>query len=145
MKKFNAIRKRGFTLIEITLVLAVGLGLIVGGLMFFQQAQSGSEVTDKTRAMVSVSSEIRAQYRTAAQFPVLTDPSSEVTSIKTRSGLPAATFNDMTITNATAGQNFTLTLSNLTASVCERLSIADLGPKSTATCATGTLTVVYAR
>ena len=152
MKKLTLLRTRGFTLIEITLVLAVGLGLIVGGLMFFQQAQTSSEVTDKTRALVSISSEVRAQYRSKTNLYDLNDPASggvatgtttgaaiAATPFGVRSGLAAATFNDvMTLEAGYWGDfnEFMIKMEKLDVSVCKRLVISDLGPKSSATCTT---------
>lgn len=149
MKNLNSLRKRGFTLIEITLVLIIGLGLIVGGLVYFSQAQSGSEVTDKTRAIVSISSEVRSQYRMKANFDeVATDATAPLatSAFAVRSGLQESTFNDIALTGT--GQTFTITMSNLAEGVCERLAIADLGPKGTpdaSDCGTGSLEVVYER
>lgn len=151
MKMLNKLRKRGFTLIEITLVLAVGLGLIVGGLMFFQQAQASSEVTDKTRAIVSVSTEMRAQARTASNFTALIGEAAAPiadSAFGVRSGLPDATFNDIAIVAGANAQEFTIDVANLDEGVCERLAIADLGPKSVADatdCGAGTLSVTYTR
>ncbi|WP_411840060.1 type II secretion system protein [Paracoccus sp. ME4] len=155
MKNMKSLRKRGFTLVEITLVLIIGLGLIVGGLVYFSQAQNGSDVTDRTRAIVSISSEVRSQYRMSADFDDVTTAAEEDSSggaaatlaesvFAVRSGLPASTFNDVGLTGG--DQAFTVTMANLTDSVCERLAVADLGPKKqSAGCTAGVLTVVYNR
>ena len=143
-KSFASMRKRGFTLIETVLVLAVGLGLIVGGIIFFQQAQASSDLTDKTRTAVGVSSEVRAQYRTASTFGASgTDITADV---QAASSLQDASFNALTIT--AEDQEFTLTFDNLNEKVCERMAQSDLGPNSTsdnADCAAGTLVVTYSR
>ncbi|MCW3782576.1 PulJ/GspJ family protein [Defluviimonas salinarum] len=145
MKKLNAMRKRGFTLIETVLVLAVGLGLIVGGIIFFQQAQASSDLTDKTRVAVGVSSEVRSQFRTAASFG--TAGTDITAAVSAASSLPAATYNALQV--IAQDQEFDLLFANLNEKVCNRMALpaTDLGPNSTKTadCANGNLTVTYAR
>ena len=65
---FAKIRQRGYGLIEVILAIAITLGLIVGGIVLFNQSQLASNTTDASRAIVSVSSEARALYRTAPDF-----------------------------------------------------------------------------
>lgn len=49
-------RMRGFTLIEVVLVIAIGLGIVVGGLVFYQQAHDRAELTSR----ITVASQIQA-------------------------------------------------------------------------------------
>lgn len=131
MKTLNNLRKRGFTLMETVLVIAVGLGLLIGGIVFYQQANASSTVTDKTRAAVGVSSEVLSQYRTQASFGT----EDITTSVKNASSIPDGVWNHVgTVTGA--GQSFTLTLPNLDSRVCQRIadSGAQLGANATATC-----------
>lgn len=61
-------RERGISLIEGVLYLVIALAVIVGGIVFFQQAQLSSNVTDTSRALVSISSETRGLYRNQRTF-----------------------------------------------------------------------------
>jgi hypothetical protein len=52
--------RRAVTLIEAVLFIAVALGLIVGGLVFFQQAQTASRTADIVRLISGLVVEVRA-------------------------------------------------------------------------------------
>lgn len=54
---------RGVTLTEAALFISVALGLIVGGLVFYQQAARASQWQDFRRALEVLHSEIRAMYQ----------------------------------------------------------------------------------
>lgn len=149
-------RKRGFTMIETVLVLAIGLSLIVGGIVYYMQADSSSVISDKTRLAVGVSSEVRSQARTLESFNHLSTgaPVAAGSSVKTfvmeNSAIPAAQFNAIDI--MADGQEFDIVLTNLSETVCFRLGLSDLGPNSSipasyrATCeADGELTITYTR
>lgn len=153
MMPFKKSRERGFTLVEQVLVIAGGLALIASGVIYYQQTQVSSAVAEKTRAAVSVSSEINAQFRTSATYDALSfSPAAgtdrDITDIASSSGLPDAAVADLEVVGA--GQEFDLVFSNLDSRVCERLA-ADpnaLGVNVTVddtACATGELTVTYAR
>ncbi|WP_294928391.1 type II secretion system protein [uncultured Paracoccus sp.] len=49
-------RVRGFTLIEVVLVIAVGLGMVVGGLVFYQKAYDRAELTSR----ITIAAQIQA-------------------------------------------------------------------------------------
>jgi type II secretory pathway pseudopilin PulG len=61
-------RKRGVTLIEAVLFISIALGIIVGGLVFFQQASLAQRTSDAVRTISSISSETRAMYQTETDF-----------------------------------------------------------------------------
>jgi type II secretory pathway pseudopilin PulG len=61
-------RKRGVTLIEAVLFISIALGLIVGGLVFFQQASLAQRTADAVRNVSSMASETRALYRAQSDF-----------------------------------------------------------------------------
>ena len=65
--------RRGVTLIEAVLFISVALGLIVGGLVAFQQAQLAARTNQAARSLSAIASEVRAQYRTQPDFIGLTD------------------------------------------------------------------------
>ena len=54
--------RRGITLIEAILFVSISLGLIVGGIVFYQQAASAARVNDQIRHFSSQFAEIRALY-----------------------------------------------------------------------------------
>ena len=49
-------RKRGVTLIEAVLFISIALGLIVGGIVFFQQASLAQRTNDAVRTVSGVAS-----------------------------------------------------------------------------------------
>jgi len=63
-----AARKRGISLIEAVLYLVIALAVIVGGIVFFQQAQLSNQVTDTARAGVGISSQVRGLYQSQRDF-----------------------------------------------------------------------------
>lgn len=68
IKLNSAISERGISLIEGVLYLVIALSVIVGGIVFFQQAQLSSNVTDMARAGVSMSSETRGLFQNQRGF-----------------------------------------------------------------------------
>ncbi|MCA3539087.1 MAG: hypothetical protein IOC80_15160 [Rhodobacter sp.] len=56
----SASRRRGVTLIEAVLYIAVSLALIVGGLVFYQQASTASRMNTLTTMLTSIMAETRA-------------------------------------------------------------------------------------
>ncbi|MFX4300144.1 type 4 pilus major pilin [Pseudosulfitobacter pseudonitzschiae] len=66
----HSAKKRGISLIEGVLYLVLALSVIVGGIVFFQQAQLSNNVTNTSRAMTGISSEIRGLYQNAQDFGV---------------------------------------------------------------------------
>ena len=64
----SAARQRGISLIEGVLYLVIALAVIVGGIVFFQQAQLSNQVTDTARAAVGISSQTRGLYQNQRTF-----------------------------------------------------------------------------
>ena len=80
--QFGRIYKRGVTLIEAVLYISVALGLIVGGLVFYQQASLASQYQAAVRLLNTVTAEARSIYASAGsswflQFPVGSGPGPE--------------------------------------------------------------------
>jgi hypothetical protein len=61
-------RKRGVTLIEAVLYISIALALIVGGLVFFQQASLAQRTNSAVRNISAIASETRGLYQSAATF-----------------------------------------------------------------------------
>lgn len=52
-------RQRGFTLMETVLVIAVGLGLVIGGIMFYQAAFAKAEAAHVARMISGLAADVR--------------------------------------------------------------------------------------
>jgi len=71
-------RQRAVTLIEAVLFISVALGLIVGGIVFFQQASTSSRVSTQVRVLSSLVTEMRLLFKTTGWTPSRTgDPIGE--------------------------------------------------------------------
>ena len=66
-------RRRGVTLIEAVLFISIALGLIVGGIVFFQQASTAQRTNDAVRNVSSLASETRALYQSQENFAGVTE------------------------------------------------------------------------
>ena len=85
-------RRRGVTLVEAVLFVAVALGLIVGGLIFYAQALSAGRIETATRVLSALVQEARVLHRShgfdtplplsAAAF----DPAGDLTGVLVASG-----------------------------------------------------------
>jgi hypothetical protein len=142
--RLGAARKRGVTLIEAVLYISIALALIVGGLVFFQQASLAQRTNSAVRNISAIASETRGLYQGSNDFNNFTHatlinagavPSSLI------GGTPAAP----TLTNEwggtiTAGataaivgppafplnSGFWVTYPNVPTAACVRLTSADL-------------------
>lgn len=89
-KKLTAVaRERGVSLIEGVLYLVIALAVIVGGIVFFQQAQLSNGVTDLSRAGVSISSQTRSLYKTQRSFGL-----DDITGALLKAGAVPSSFQD---------------------------------------------------
>lgn len=138
MKKLtivSAARKRGISLIEGVLYLVIALAVIVGGIVFFQQAQLSNQVTDTARAGVAMSSQTRGLYQSQRSFGA-----GDITAALLKSGAVPSNFqgndgsNDVivhpfggNITIAGANTQFTMTLTNMSEAACTRLATVGEG------------------
>lgn len=90
-------RRRGVTLIEAVLYVAVALALIIGGLIFFQQATLSARVSQATRLLASLSAETRVLI---GEDPVI-NPNLNATVIEealfVRGSVPANSFDSTQI------------------------------------------------
>jgi type II secretory pathway pseudopilin PulG len=66
-------RKRGVTLIEAVLYISIALALIVGGLVFFQQASLAQRTNSAVRNISAIASETRGLYQAQSDFANLTE------------------------------------------------------------------------
>jgi type II secretory pathway pseudopilin PulG len=70
--RLGAARKRGVTLIEAVLYISIALALIVGGLVFFQQASLAQRTNSAVRNISAIASETRGLYQQQNSFNGLT-------------------------------------------------------------------------
>ena len=61
--KNDRLRARGVTLVEAVLYVSVSLGLIIGGLVFFQQASRAAGWLEVRRGVEAINAEVRAMYQ----------------------------------------------------------------------------------
>ena len=83
-------RRRGVTLIEAVLYIAVALALIVGGLVFYQQASTAARINSLVTMLTSVIAEARAaqsESNTTLSFPT---PADFTSYLVTRGSVPEA-------------------------------------------------------
>jgi hypothetical protein len=62
------VRRRGVTLIEAVLFIAVALGVIIGGLVFYQQASTALMARNTIQQLTAYGSEIRSLYERTNQL-----------------------------------------------------------------------------
>jgi len=136
-------RRRGVTLIEAVLFISIALGLIVGGIVFFNQANTAQRTNDAIRNISTLASEVRALYRTQSDFAGLTATAQNdnagnhqlIAAGAVPSSLPTAIAADAnTITNEFGGnydiavaanaQQFTITTDNIPDATCTRIAQA---------------------
>lgn len=65
---FSRARKRAVTLIESVLFVSVSLGIMVGGIVFFQQASEARRIEQVVRNASTMIAGVRAMYRTQPSF-----------------------------------------------------------------------------
>ncbi len=137
-KKFFPLqgRRRGVTLIESVLFVSIGLGLIVGGIVFFQQANDASRTNDVVRNISNISNEVRAFYRTQPDFTGLNNDVIVAAGVVPKTlTVTAVDAGADTIANEFAGtyaiapgsdtQTFVLTTTNVPQAVCTRIATKD--------------------
>ncbi|WP_297614567.1 hypothetical protein [uncultured Roseicyclus sp.] len=87
--------RRGVTLIEAVLYIAVALGLIVGGLVFYQQASRAATYQSVVRGLQVVQGEVQAMYQvTSWQNSVQTGPTRITAALIAMGAVPAEMMTD---------------------------------------------------
>jgi hypothetical protein len=130
-------RKRGVTLIEAVLYISIALALIVGGLVFFQQASLAQRVNSAVRNISALASETRGLYQSENVFTgftgnTLIDAGAAPSSLIVGSGAAATLQNEWggTIVGApaqvqAADDSFTITYNSVPRAACVRLANYD--------------------
>ncbi len=125
-------RERGATLIEAVLFSVIALGLVIGGIVFFEQASLSSRTNDAIRLMASLPTQIRALYQSQSSF----GSGSIVDLLISSKAVPVSMLEDTdtdskfdainnmfggSVTATGAGSQFTIALSDVPVEVCSRM------------------------
>jgi type II secretory pathway pseudopilin PulG len=133
------------TLIEAVLYISIALALIVGGLVFFQQASLAQRTNSAVRNISAIASETRGLYNASQNFSGLTTatlinagavPTSIVVPATAASAgppavaaVPAGLRNEwsgtITVASATPFATFTVDYENIPTAACTRLTSSD--------------------
>lgn len=125
-------RERGATLIEAVLFTVIALGLITGGVVFFEQASMSAQTNSTVRLLASLQSQVRALHQSQAEFGT----AAMTTLLITTNAVPTSRQRDsdsdgtadtivsnmggtVTVTGATA--NFTVKVEDVPVDICSRV------------------------
>ena len=129
-------RERGATLIEAVLFTVIALGLMAGGIAFFQQASVSARANETVRAIASLQSQVRALHRTQSGFGTSSMTDLLIKSNAVPSSMRSDSDSDGTddsivnafggaVTVTGAGQQFTAAFASLPVEVCSRITAFD--------------------
>ncbi len=135
--RLGTARKRGVTLIEAVLYISIALALIVGGLVFFQQASLAQRTNSAVRSISAIASEVRGLYQQSSNFDGLTEGT-----LISAGAVPSSLINGAALQNewggaVTVGPNaaqnnfpansgFIVTYAGVPREACVRLTSADV-------------------
>ena len=136
--RLGSTRKRGVTLIEAVLYISIALALIVGGLVFFQQASLAQRTNSAVRNISAIASETRGLYQQQNDFEGFTEaalinagavPTSLISGddLKNEWGgtIAAAPNDELDSPVLAANAGFTVTYPGLPTAACVRLTTTD--------------------
>ena len=124
--RLGSTRKRGVTLIEAVLYISIALALIVGGLVFFQQASLAQRTNSAVRNISAIASETRGLYQAQSNFSGFTHAA-----LINAGAVPSSIVNGNALQNEWGGpivggtnaatDAFTVTYENVPTAACVRL------------------------
>jgi len=132
--RLGAARKRGVTLIEAVLYISIALALIVGGLVFFQQASLAQRTNSAVRNISAVASETRGLYQAQNSFANLTTaglinagavPSSIINGAALQNEWAGPITAEPANVDGTANDGFSVMYENVPVAACTRLASYD--------------------
>ncbi|MCW3782577.1 hypothetical protein [Defluviimonas salinarum] len=132
LQRTSNARPRGFTLIETVLILAVGLGLIVGSITFFKQSRFVDKTYHFTKIVTNIAIGIQAGFRYAPDFRDVSNRTAiDLGLIPDSSHDGPAIFHpfggEISIYSASPFKTFTIAIDGLEGSACNRLFINNGG------------------
>lgn len=133
--RLGSTRKRGVTLIEAVLYISIALALIVGGLVFFQQASLAQRTNSAVRNISAIASETRGLYQQQNNFKdfaqgALINAGAVPTSLIDNSTTPPTLKNEwggtiLAASTADPFNGFTVVYPGLPTAACVRLTTTD--------------------
>ena len=131
--------ERGATLIEAVLFTVIALGLVIGGIVFFEQASMSARTNEAVRMMASLQSQVRALFQSQPNFgtadigdllisanAVPSAMQNDADNDGNNDSLVNAFGGDVTVTGAT--DQFEIELTDMPVNVCTRMiPFDDLG------------------
>lgn len=132
-RPFRIGRNRGVTLIESVLFISIALGLIVGGISFFAQADAAARTNEAVRNITAITAEVRSLYLKQESFAdlgngvVLSSGSVPKTLSVTGTTISNEFGGTYTLAPGTTAETFTLTSTSLPKAICTRLLPYDAG------------------
>lgn len=128
--------ERGATLIEAVLFTVIALGLVIGGIVFFEQASMSARTNEAVRMMASLQSQVRALFQSQPNFgtanigdllisanAVPSAMQNDADNDGTNDSLVNAFGGDVTVTGAT--DQFEIELTDVPVNVCTRMAPFD--------------------
>ena len=132
----HAFAERGATLIEAVLFTVIALGLVIGGIVFFEQASMSARTNDAVRMMASLQSQVRALFQSQATFGTSEVSDLLISANAVPSSMQSDSDNDgdndeivnsfggaVEVTGAT--KQFTIKMSKVPVDVCTRMAPFD--------------------
>jgi type II secretory pathway pseudopilin PulG len=128
--RLGSTRKRGVTLIEAVLYISIALALIVGGLVFFQQASLAQRTNSAVRNISAIASETRGLYQQQNSFDGLSEAAlvnagAVPTSLIDGDDLKNEWGGIIDVTSEDPHDTFTVTYPGLPTAACVRLTNTD--------------------
>lgn len=128
--------ERGATLIEAVLFTVIALGLVIGGIVFFEQASMSARTNEAVRMMASLQSQVRALFQSQPNFgtanigdllisanAVPSAMQNDADNDGANDSLVNAFGGDVTVTGAT--DQFEIELTDVPVNVCTRMAPFD--------------------
>jgi len=130
--------ERGATLIEAALFTVIALGIVIGGIVFFEQASNSARANDLVRTMAGLQSQVKALFQTQSSYGT----AALTTVLISANAVPASMLDDAdddgtndsivnafggVVTVTGAGRQFTINLTKVPVDVCTRVVPFDEG------------------
>ena len=160
MNNIHHFRQRGYDLLQISLGIAIALGLMVGGMALFGQVKTAGQMNDIVRSAAYVSAEVRLMYESKPDFSDISEfaggigdeagslHGSEFAEI---SGIPAEYLVNLQIGPGRSNNEFALRYIDVNPSTCSKVGAFIVGYGSQAICtipegrSMGELLIYYTR
>ena len=126
-------RRRGFSLVEIAMVLAIGALVVAGVMMYFNNANVSAKTNEAMSQLSSIQETVRTLYQGQSDYSGIdtaTLASSQLVPNKYKKGTNAlrSPFGaDITIATGAGNNQFAVTYAKVPDLACQRMVTADLG------------------